>query len=318
MQFFFPKRYRNHRLVFYLMFVEFPFVVVTLTLSGVASHNLYSTLLWQDGADNGFNSAPDEALYAAANYKAYKTPMVWSSFLTEYNLVLGVLALFFFIAKFPVHSMHLFHPPLAAIIHLGCFILFIISVRYQAGSDMSDSAHPQPGAPWYITKPCSVAHYSSNIGYCKQSKSLFGVNIVLILIYFAELCVSIHSCFITKKEKAEILAEREEKRIEKHFEEVVLKSPGGIPMTPKFGHGGMAPRTPGFPPTVVGGSMSGTPPSSFTPRTLAFNRLGSQSSDLPLRDNSATSTPHIQSQQTPTANSGGLYFPPPPKSSGKN
>lgn len=61
------------------MAVEFPFVVVVLTLTGIASHNTYRTLLWQDGADNGFNSAPDEALYAAANHRPYSAPMVWSS-----------------------------------------------------------------------------------------------------------------------------------------------------------------------------------------------------------------------------------------------
>jgi hypothetical protein len=60
------------------MVAELPITIVILTLTGIASHNLYRTLLWQDGADNGFNSAPDEALYAAANYRPYKAPMVWS------------------------------------------------------------------------------------------------------------------------------------------------------------------------------------------------------------------------------------------------
>ena len=79
MQFFFPKKHRHYRVTLYLMAVEFPITVVILTLTGIASHNLYRSLLWQDGADNGFNSAPDEALYAAANYRPYKAPMVWSS-----------------------------------------------------------------------------------------------------------------------------------------------------------------------------------------------------------------------------------------------
>jgi hypothetical protein len=60
------------------MLAEFPIIIVMLTLTGIASHNLYRTLLWQDGADNGFNSAPNEALYAASNYRPYKAPMVWS------------------------------------------------------------------------------------------------------------------------------------------------------------------------------------------------------------------------------------------------
>lgn len=61
------------------MAVELPFIIVILTLTGIASHDLYRTRLWQDGADNGFNSAPDEILYAMANYRPYKVPTVWSS-----------------------------------------------------------------------------------------------------------------------------------------------------------------------------------------------------------------------------------------------
>lgn len=61
------------------MVAELPITVVILTLTGIASHNTYRTLLWQDGADNGFNSAPNAALYAAANYRPYTAPLVWSS-----------------------------------------------------------------------------------------------------------------------------------------------------------------------------------------------------------------------------------------------
>lgn len=79
MQFFFPRQHRHYKLTLYLMVAELPFTIVMLTLTGIASHNLYKTLLWQDGADNGFNSAPDEMLYAAANYRPYTPPLVWSS-----------------------------------------------------------------------------------------------------------------------------------------------------------------------------------------------------------------------------------------------
>lgn len=79
MHFFFPRRHRHYKLTLWLMVAELPITVVILTLTGLASHNTYRTLLWQDGADNGFNSAPNAALYAAANYRPYTTPMVWSS-----------------------------------------------------------------------------------------------------------------------------------------------------------------------------------------------------------------------------------------------
>lgn len=78
MPFYFPRTWRNHNLVYILMAIELPLTIIILTFTGIASHDLYRTKLWQDGADNGFNSSPDEALYAAANYRPYKAPMVWS------------------------------------------------------------------------------------------------------------------------------------------------------------------------------------------------------------------------------------------------
>lgn len=174
---------------------EFPITIVMLTLTGIASHNLYRTLLWQDGADNGFNSAPNEALYAAANYRPFTAPMVWSGLyviaihpheliadpnsITNYNLVLGVLSTFFLIVKLPVHWMHLFYPPVAVSIHASLIILYLVSAIYQGGSDTSDPKHSQSGPPWYITKSCSVAYRKSNIPYCMQAKALFAVTILM-------------------------------------------------------------------------------------------------------------------------------------------
>lgn len=115
---------------------------------------------------------------------------------------------------------------------------------------------------------------------------------------------------------------REEKEIEKEFEEEILKSPSMIPMTPGFRTPGMVPRTPGFPPTASAGTVrNGASISPYTPRTLGFNRLGggngSTSSDLPLRDHASMSTPPIPSQhQSADARTGPgspMYFPPPPK-----
>ena len=144
-------------------------------------------------------------------------------------------------------------------------------------------------------------------------------NKIASVLYFAEFCISVHSCFITNEEKQEILDQREEKRVEKEFEEEVLNSPGIVPPTPGFmpGGAGMVPRTPGFPP--VAHTTPGVPISPFTPRHLAFNRLGSQSSDLPLRDNSTPTTQQVSSQppSPEIQNASPVYFPPPPKKAKK-
>ncbi|KAJ5393306.1 uncharacterized protein N7487_010947 [Penicillium crustosum] len=329
MQFMFPKKHRNHKIVLWLMAGEFPITIVMLTLTGIASHNLYQTLLWQDGADNGFNSAPNEALYAAANYKPFKPPMVWSSLANrspweQYDQLQPCPRCFeHFLPHHKItHPLdEPILPPVAVVVHASLMVLYIVSAVYQAGSDMSDPKHPQPGAPWYIAKSCSVAFKKSNVGYCMQAKALFAVTVIMIIYYAVILGFNIYSCFITPEEREAILEQREERRIEKEFEEEIIKSPSMIPMTPgSMPQGpGMVPRTPGVPPMAVGGNIS-----PFAPRTLAFNRIGngSTASDLPLRNNSGVTQPQYPSPQShevsPESSTGSpMYFPPPPKKAAK-
>lgn len=144
-----------------------------------------------------------------------------------------------------------------------------------------------------------------------------------------EFVIVVHSCFITKAERDEILEQREEKRIEKEFEEEIMKSPSMIPMTPAFDQV-MIPRTPGYPPVAATSPVThgGILHAPFTPRssvrTPGFNRLGgaSTSSDLPLRDNSNMSTPQLQSRPVQAVEpqsrpESAMYFPPPPKKASK-
>jgi hypothetical protein len=76
---FLSNRYRPNKWPFYVLGVfEFPLTVALLALFGIAAPNTYRTRLWQDGSDNGFNSNPNAALYAAANYRPYTIPKPWS------------------------------------------------------------------------------------------------------------------------------------------------------------------------------------------------------------------------------------------------
>lgn len=61
------------------MIAEIPFILPVLILTGIASHDTYTTKLWQDGANNGFNSAPNQIVYALTNGRTYNVPIVWSS-----------------------------------------------------------------------------------------------------------------------------------------------------------------------------------------------------------------------------------------------
>lgn len=76
---FLSRRYRPNKWPFYVLIaLEAPLTVACLALFGIAAPDLYRTKLWQAGADNGWNSNPNAELYAAANYRSYHTPKVWS------------------------------------------------------------------------------------------------------------------------------------------------------------------------------------------------------------------------------------------------
>jgi hypothetical protein len=77
--FFIPRKWRWHKVLWFLIIAELPFTVANLALFGIASPNLYRTILWAEGGRMGFNSDPKTVLYAYANYRPVKTPLVWSS-----------------------------------------------------------------------------------------------------------------------------------------------------------------------------------------------------------------------------------------------
>ena len=80
------------------------------------------------------------------------------------------------------YILHVWPPILSAVVHASLAALFAVSISYQAAPDMSDPQHPQPGAPWYITKSCSVAHDKNNIHYCKQAKAAFACSCVILYV----------------------------------------------------------------------------------------------------------------------------------------
>ena len=99
---------------------------------------------------------------------------------TNFNVVIAVLSVFILLCKGIMFITNVFHPLISLLIHAALASLFAVSIHNQAGPDMSDPAHPQPGAPWYITKNCGPPVSSDLIGYCKQAKAAFSVTILML------------------------------------------------------------------------------------------------------------------------------------------
>ncbi|KAI9677965.1 MAG: negative regulator of the PHO system [Bathelium mastoideum] len=267
MQFYLARRWHLPKAITGLFVIELGLVVATLALFGIANPDTYRSALWQDGSDNGFNSNPDEALYAAYNYQNFNAPLPWSQFTTSFNVVISILTMFILLAKATLYLMHIFYPILSFVLHSVLVILWAYSAHRQAGPDMSDPSHPQPGAPWYITKSCSVAHDHNNVHYCQQAKASFAVTVVMACILFFHIPIAVWSAFPTEEQK---LARRS--KIEEGTAEGKNFSPeSDFTAEQQWEMLRQMPRTPRTPGTT-GGLKS-----PVTPRTQAFNTLGGSS-----------------------------------------
>jgi hypothetical protein len=195
--------------------------------------------------------------------------------------------MFIMLVKSVMYMLHVFPPILSAIVHSMIVALYAVSVAYQSSSDTSDPKHPQHGAPWYITKSCSVTHDPKLVGYCKQAKASFATTCTALALFAVYLCIAIFSCFPSKTQRIEY-AMRQSQKAEKYARFEMGDSPksGSSVAYP-------VPHTPGL--------QSGLNP--MTPRTMAFNTLGgTRDLDLPLRATTATGNGNGSAQNTSPTN----------------
>ncbi|GAB7366728.1 hypothetical protein MBLNU230_g0685t1 [Neophaeotheca triangularis] len=201
---FFPmiaRKWRYPNIMYGLMAFELLVDIAILTLFGIADPDTYRTKLWQNGYDEGFNSSPNRKVYELANYRPYETPLVWSQFITRFNVVVSVLATFFLLIKVTMFVMRGFRPLLSLILHIVLLALCAVSIHGQAAEDMSDPEFSSPGLPWYMSKGCSHAT-DKNYGYCMQARGAFASTCIAIALFSVYVIFSLYSCIPTPQERA--------------------------------------------------------------------------------------------------------------------
>ncbi|KAK0516075.1 hypothetical protein JMJ35_002109 [Cladonia borealis] len=241
-----PRKWRTPKLLLAMFIIEIPFCIAALALFGISQPDLYRTQFWQFGSDMGWNSNPNQLIYAYANYKPINAPLPWSQFTTNFNVVIAVLAVFILLCKAIMYITGVFHPLVSMFAHSGLLAIWAVAIHNQAGPDMSDPTHPQPGAPWYITKPCKAPVRPGLIGYCKQAKAAFAVTIILTTLYFVYIVVTLITLYPDRSFRAARSTKLSDNESQAPWEMM------------------LAPQTPG----TTGGLKSPT-----TPRTMAFNTL---------------------------------------------
>jgi len=260
----FRRQWKWPKVLLALFLVELAGTVAALALFGIADNNLYRTKMWQIGYDNGFNSSPNQILYAYANYRPIpKTPFVWSGAITSFNIAVSVLSMFILLVKATMFVLHIWFPILSTIVNAVITALWIVSIYGQAGPDYSDKRFPSSSA-WYITKSCSYAKSSGNEHYCLQAKGAFATTVIMAAIFFFNLLLGIWSLIPTA-------AEREASKIE--FDDMQASGGNGKSGSPTSENSDHQWELKSVP-------VKATPAQPYTPRTLAFNTLDRQ---LPLR-----------------------------------
>ncbi|OSS46262.1 hypothetical protein B5807_08275 [Epicoccum nigrum] len=214
-RFFIPREWRLARYVWFLILFEFPFTVANLALFGIASPNLYRTILWNEGGKMGFNSDTSTIVYAYANYKPVKTPLVWSGFNTQYHLVIGVVCMFFYLIKVTMWLLHVFLPIFSVLLHIPLLAIWAYGIHIQTSPDTIDPKRINNGAPWYITKNCNIVEDATVQKYCMQAKSSFAVSCIMLSIYALFLALSLYSLYPTAPARDAHRTRQAEKAAEK-------------------------------------------------------------------------------------------------------
>lgn len=242
--------------------LEFLLTVGALTLFGIADPNTYRTKLWQNGADQGFNSDPSIVLYSYANYRPIDTPIVWSQFMTTWNTVISVLGMFILLVKAVLFIMHLFLPLLSLFISGLMLALYAVSLRNQSAPDMSDPDNPSPGLPWYLSKGCQYAT-QANKGYCMQARGAFGVTCAMVAIFSVYFIYSILSTIPTQRERDQRADDIEMKKLAEYRPQTMTRDEQRDMNRQIFLN---LPKTPTTP-------WGRDPSNPMTPRTVAFTQL---------------------------------------------
>ncbi|KAI6352640.1 hypothetical protein MCOR25_009353 [Pyricularia grisea] len=249
------RKWKSRKPIWALMVAELVTMIPLLVLFGIAQPDTFRTLMWRIGYAEKLNSNPNVVLYALANHEPIpRLPFVWSQLLTEFNVVISVISLFFLLAKMIGFIMRIYYPVVAIVCNVIMTAFYAVSVYGQAGPDYLDPRYPSP-TPWYLRRSCAVAEGYGAGKTCMVIQGTFAATVIMLFIYVINLGWAIFNMIPTKHDK-----QHDEDEDENEY------ASSDSPTEVKTWE--MQPQTP---------SAGGVP---FTPRTQAFHTLDRK---LPFR-----------------------------------
>lgn len=248
----FNRKWPSSAAMWIMIVVELALTVTLLVLTALAQPDTYRTQLWTAGYQLGFNSNPKLIDFAHANgEKPPKIPFVWSSTLTDYNVAIAIISLFFLITRLIALIMDFWRPVLVLPINIAFVALYATSLGGQAGPDYLDPTRPSPVA-WYIAKSCSVAANRQIQSYCRDAKGTFAAFSLMFVVTLVNLGLNIWAMLPNERDKRDWDSDDED---------------DDEPLSASRSKKGTAWEMQSIPPTPRTGLMP------YTPRTTAFNTL---------------------------------------------
>lgn len=99
--------------------------------------------------------------------------------MTDFNVAISVISLFFLLSKLTAFIMKVWFPILATFINLCMVILYAVSSYGQIGPDYNDSRYPAPAA-WYFRYGCDLAKPWGRYRSCRIAQGSLVVTLYML------------------------------------------------------------------------------------------------------------------------------------------
>ncbi|KAH7320172.1 hypothetical protein B0I35DRAFT_408876 [Stachybotrys elegans] len=177
----------SRKATLWLMPIELIGLIPLLVIFGIAQPDLYRTRMWQIGWDHRLNSNPAVILFAYANHTPQPNiPLIWSRTLTDFNVAISIVSLFFLLSKLIAFIMKVWWPVAATSINVALVVLYAVSVYGQVGRDHLDPRYPA-NAAWYFRYGCDFARPYGSYSSCRIAQSSLGVTLYMLVVYLLNL-----------------------------------------------------------------------------------------------------------------------------------
>lgn len=188
----------SRKATWWLMPLELIGLVPILVLFGISQPDLYRSDMWQIGWEHKLNSNPAMILYAYANHRPLpKIAFVWTRTLTDFNVAISLISLFFLLSKLISFIMKVWYPALATFINISLVVLYTVSVYGQIGPDYADERYPA-NAAWYFRQGCDIAKPYGKYKSCRIAQSSLGVTFYMLMLYVLNLGFSLYAMWPNK------------------------------------------------------------------------------------------------------------------------